>query len=339
MKKLCVFVLMLLVVATTMFAQEKPTVVIVPFDTVVVDETEADVLFEVFTSEFAGLGKARVVDRSSVDKIKAQHQFQNSDWSNSEKVAQLGNALNASLVITGQLMDFRGILVATFRMLDVNTMEIVATATERTSGTDQLFENLGDIATKLAKNLNGSSSSVKTSYNIGDEGPGGGIIFYYSEEGFYVYQADGSIKRCNYLEVSKMEVANVSWCSAEPGIFDCCDINTNKELGFGKLNTYKIINGKHNGGVVSSTNCAAKACAEYSTTQTTKGEWFLPSKDELNLLYKNLGTRIIATASEAWHCSSSVNDSLYAWSQRFSDGYQYDFDKNNTFAVRAIRAF
>ena len=74
-KKLTVILLVLLVVATAVFAQEKPTVVIVPFDTVGVDETEADVLFEVFTSEFAGLGKTRVVDRSSVDKIKAQHQF------------------------------------------------------------------------------------------------------------------------------------------------------------------------------------------------------------------------------------------------------------------------
>ena len=340
MKKLCVFVLMLLVVASAVFGQEKPTVVIVPFDTVGVDETEADVLFEVFTSEFAGLGKARVVDRSSVDKIKAQHQFQNSDWSNSEKVAQLGNALNASLVITGQLMDFRGTLVATFRMLDVNTMEIVATATERTSGTDDLFGKLGNMAKKLTNNINSSSGTVvKTSYNIGDEGPGGGIIFYYSEEGFDVYQADGSIKRCNYLEVSKMEVANVSWCSRESGCY-CCDINTNTELGFGKMNTYKIINGKHRGGTVSSSNCAAKACFEYSTAQTAEGEWFLPSKDELNLLYKNLGKRILATATEEWHWSSSQIDDEHSWLWSFNDGLQYDgLTKRYNASVRAIRAF
>ena len=180
MKKLTLITILLINFATLMFAQENQTkavVAIAGFDVKGVSEDEANVLFEVFISEFAGLGKCKVVDRSSVDKIKAQHNFQNSDWSNSDKVAQLGNALNASLVITGQLMDFKGSLVATFRMLDVNTMEIVATATERTNGTDQLFEKLGDMATKLAKNLNGSSSSVKTSYNIGDEGPGGGIIF------------------------------------------------------------------------------------------------------------------------------------------------------------------
>lgn len=337
MKKLCVFVLMLLVVATAVFGQEKPTVVIVPFDTVGVDETEElDVLFEVFTSEFAGLGETRVVDRNSFDKIKAQHSFQSSDWSNSDKIAQLGKALNANMVVTGQLMSFKGSLVATFRMLDVNTVEIVATATERTSGTGDLFVKLGNIAKKLTANLNVSSGSAQK-YKIGDEGPDGGLVFYYSEEGFDVYQADGSIKRCNYLEVSKTEVAHV-WCSIESGS-DCCYSNTNSELGFGKMNTYKIINGKHRGGTVSSSNCAAKACFEYSTAQTAKGEWFLPSKDELNLLYKNLGKRILATGVEKIFCSSSERNYRFVWGQCFSDGEQRIFHKGSTYSVRAIRAF
>jgi TolB-like protein len=327
---------MLLVATSVTFTQEKPTVVIVPFDTVDVDKNEANVLFEVFTSNFAGLGKTRVVDRNSFDKIKAQHAFQTSDWSNSDKVAQLGKALNANLVVVGQLMSFKGSLVATFRMLDVNTVEIIATATERTSGTDELYGKLESMAKKLTANLN--ASSVKTSYNIGDEGPGGGIVFYYSEEEFDVYQADGSIKRCNYLEVSKMEVANVSWCSKKSDS-DCCYINTNTELGFGKMNTYKIINGEHSGGTVSSSNCAAKACFEYSTAQTAKGEWFLPSKDELNLLYKNLGTRILVTATEGYHCASSQYSNDGMWVQLFRDGYQYGNIKDVPNSVRAIRAF
>jgi hypothetical protein len=224
-------------------------------------------------------------------------------------------------------------------MLDVNTVEIVATATDRTSGTDELFGKLESMAKKLTANLNGSSSSVKTAYNIGDEGPGGGIVFYYSEEGFDVYEPDGSVKRCNYLEVSKTEVAHVSWCSRKARS-SCCSINTNEGVGFGKMNTYKIINGKHSGGVVSSTNCAAKVCVEYSTTQTSKGDWFLPSKDELNLLYKNLGTRIIATASESWHWSSSQHSHNGEWGQRFGDGYQgTSYHELYTLSVRAIRAF
>ena len=176
-------------------------------------------------------------------------------------------------------------------------------------------------------------------YKIGDEGPGGGIVFYYSEKGFDVYQADGSIKRCNYLEVSKTEVACVSWCTCDSFKDDFCYINTVDGIGMGKTNTYKIINGKHNGGTVSSSNCAAKACFEYSTAQTAKGEWFLPSKDELNLLYKNLGTRILATATASWHWSSSNVRNCLCWYQYFSDGNQSDNSKSLTSSVRAIRAF
>ena len=176
-------------------------------------------------------------------------------------------------------------------------------------------------------------------YKIGDEGPGGGIVFYYSEKGFDVYEADGSVTRCNYLEVSKTEVAWATWCSCTYETSYCYIGSAVSEIGFGKTNTYKIINGNHTGDTVSSSNCAAKACFEYSTAQTAKGEWFLPSKDELNLLYKNLGTRILATATDTWHWSSSQYDSDDSWYQYFSDGNQDYINKFNTNSVRAIRAF
>ena len=177
-------------------------------------------------------------------------------------------------------------------------------------------------------------------YKIGDEGPGGGIVFYYSEKGFDVYEADGSVTRCNYLEVSKTEVARVIWCTCNYRSDDFCYINTVDDIGMGKMNTYKIINGKHDSEVVSSSNCAAKACFEYSTAQTAKGEWFLPSKDELNLLYKNLGKRILATATDIWHWSSSQIDDEHSWLWSFNDGLQYDgLTKRYNASVRAIRAF
>ena len=176
-------------------------------------------------------------------------------------------------------------------------------------------------------------------YKIGDEGPGGGIVFYYSEEGFDVYEADGSVTRCNYLEVSKTEVACVTWCTCNYRNDDFCYINTVDDIGMGKMNTYKIINGKHGSDVVSSSNCAAKACFEYSTAQTAKGEWFLPSKDELNILYKNLGTRILALATSPNHWSSSGYGSSSVWDQSFSDGSQVNYIKKYIDSVRAIRAF
>ena len=179
-------------------------------------------------------------------------------------------------------------------------------------------------------------------YQIGDIGPGGGIIFYHSPSGFNVIQADGSSKLCHYLEVSPTDLGVTSWCSEKEYGKYCCNIQTKKGLGYGKINTLGIINGKHQGGLTTK-NCAALACHRYSTGSTKDGEWFLPSKKELNLLYKNLGERVMKsnTTGEPWYWSSSEDDYDDAWVQRFSDGSQGSNYKNNTLplSVRAVRAF
>jgi uncharacterized protein YgiM (DUF1202 family) len=132
-------------------------------------------------------------------------------------------------------------------------------------------------------------------YNIGDTGPGGGIVFYHSPSGFNVIQADGSSKLCHYLEVSPTDLGEISWCSQRGWHNYCCNIPTKEGLGYGKINTLRIINGKHEGGKLTTENCAALACHRYSTGSTKDGEWFLPSKDELDLLYKNLVKKVMTS--------------------------------------------
>ena len=83
----------------------------------------------------------------------------------------------------------------------------------------------------------------------------------------------------------------------------------------------------------------AYACSKYYTQTSKQGEWYLPSKIELDLLYRNLKDKIIATGSAGWHWSSSQYNNYYAWYQRSSDGYQSNYDKNRTGSVRAVRAF
>lgn len=178
-------------------------------------------------------------------------------------------------------------------------------------------------------------------YQIGDFGPGGGIIFYHSPSGFNVIQADGSSKLCHYLEVSPIDLGEISWCSQRDWCNYCCNIQTEEGLGYGKINTLRIINGKHEGGKLTTENCAALACHRYSTGRTKDGEWFLPSRVELDLLYKNLWEKVIesSTIGKSWYWSSSQYLNYFAWNQRFSDGIQYNYGKSSTFSVRAVRAF
>ena len=86
-------------------------------------------------------------------------------------------------------------------------------------------------------------------------------------------------------------------------------------------------------------NFAAKVCADYSVTvsSVTYGDWYLPSKYELNLLYQQ--KTAVGGFASADYWSSSEGYDYNAWRQYFGNGYQdYDF-KDVTTYVRAIRAF
>ena len=170
MKKLFIVLGMLLSFTSTVFAQKPIAVFTFDIKGSAVSSAEAEAITELFISELVATGKVYVVDRANFDKVieVEEMKFQSSDRSNSDKISQLGKALNANMVITGQLISFKGTLVATFRMLDVNTVEIIATVSERTSGTDELFSKLSSMAKKLTNNINSSSGSVESSYNIGE---------------------------------------------------------------------------------------------------------------------------------------------------------------------------
>jgi hypothetical protein len=88
-------------------------------------------------------------------------------------------------------------------------------------------------------------------------------------------------------------------------------------------------------------NFAAKVCADYSVTVggVTYGDWYLPSKYELNLLY--LQKTVVGGFASAFYWSSSEGDNneLSAWGQGFGSGPQGNYFKDLNVYVRAVRAF
>jgi len=93
------------------------------------------------------------------------------------------------------------------------------------------------------------------------------------------------------------------------------------------------------------TGKAAQLCANLNFDGYK--DWFLPSKDELDLMYKNLkqkglgGFKTVKDQTNWTHqyWSSSQNLSNIAWGQYFSDGGQYSASKYVTHSIRAVRAF
>jgi hypothetical protein len=107
-------------------------------------------------------------------------------------------------------------------------------------------------------------------------------------------------------------------------------------VGAGLKNTAIIIS---NQGAVDGAAFAATVCNEYSVTVAgvAYGDWYLPSKHELNLLY--LQKTIVGGFASVFYWSSLEVDDNRAWFQDFDFGGRGGISKSVTYRVRAVRAF
>ena len=104
---------------------------------------------------------------------------------------------------------------------------------------------------------------------------------------------------------------------------------TSTAIGTGQVNTTAIVNGCNQVGI------AARVCD--NLVLNGYSDWFLPSKDELNLMYAQK-TAIGGFSSFYW--SSSEYGASSAWIQNFYKGAQDHGSKSDYgYYVRAVRAF
>ena len=115
-----------------------------------------------------------------------------------------------------------------------------------------------------------------------------------------------------------------------------------KAIGMGQINTTAIVKAYGRG----------RYAARYADAMVLNGydDWFLPSKDELNVMYSILSTAYprIGSYARSFYWSSSEYDYNNAWTVNFKDGQQFDREKwllpdaeNGVKAlrVRPVRAF
>jgi hypothetical protein len=160
---------------------------------------------------------------------------------------------------------------------------------------------------------------------------GGGIIFYISSNGQHglicAPYDQGRDKKWG-REYSIVGVSDLSNVNSD-------DIKNkgsqDTAIGTGNRNTINIVK------YWPDNNIAARIC--YNLSLNGYDDWYLPSQDELNLMYINLKLKGLGNFGPTVYWSSSEANLNNAWAQGFVSGTMSLNGKAFTASVRAIRSF
>lgn len=165
-----------------------------------------------------------------------------------------------------------------------------------------------------------------TKYVVGDYAQGG-IVFFVDktgEHGLVCAKTDQSAGLCWSLGIHIESGAN------EDGLYQ------------GMKNTNAIVQ------LQGQNHYAARICYDLEITEgdITYSDWYLPSKDELNLMSQNYAminttatTNGGSALTQAIYWSSCEEGGAYAWGQFCHSGNQISLIKSTVTCVRAVRAF
>lgn len=146
------------------------------------------------------------------------------------------------------------------------------------------------------------------------ESYGGGIVFWVDETGEH-----------GLIAATTDQSTGIQWYNGSYTTTNAVRDGVNA----GQYNTERIITNQGTG------DYAAQLCANYQGGNY--GDWYLPSKYELNLMYFQSAT--IGGFASGSYWSSTENVSIHAWYSLFLNGASNPGDKYIALRVRAVRAF
>ena len=278
----------------------------------------SDYIIDELATSISSSRNIQVIDRQHTDAIRKEFNIQFSGDVSDAEVKRIGHQLGAQYVVTGSLVDIGNAF--RFRVAAIN----IETAVRE--GSSSLNININDpqvvfLLTGQRPTQTGGAPVDSGTYKIGDTGPAGGFVFY--DKGVF----SGGWR---YLEAAPAETEFIAqWGASKKGV-----AGTVTTIGSGKRNTQLIVDRLKQ---LRESGRAAQLCASLNFDGFS--DWFLPSKDELDLMYKNLKQKDLGGFGDRWYWSSSHYYSNYAWLQFFSGGNQLGTGKNFTYSVRAVRAF
>lgn len=228
---------------------------------------------------------------------------------------------------------------------------------------DEYHESVCSRCSKTIKDVHSFKNYKCTECGTWGKGPSGGYVFY--DRGAYT-EGEHSWR---YLEAAPADLRVVKGVptvdSTKAGYADGTylfifgyyrgtsdesniQLSTKTGIGEGYDNTKILVDAmkdaayRNSSGTGTTADYAARLCdvLEYEVNGEVFTDWFLPSKDELNLMYKNLHNEGLGSfASNFTYWSSSEYSADNAWEQRVYSGYQDNYYRDYADRVRPVRAF
>jgi hypothetical protein len=184
-----------------------------------------------------------------------------------------------------------------------------------TGGTPGAGKILTSDATGLASWQNAGQHFIGESY-------GGGIVFYVYDNGQH-----------GLIAATADQSAGIIWYNGTNRV----TATAGDGLRAGEMNSSVQVSAQIADNQAG--NFAAKICADYAVTVDgiLYGDWYLPSKYELNLL--RVQQAVVGGIFPVTYWSSTEISSTGAWVQSMPSGAQFSDTKNIANRVRAIRSF
>ena len=234
---------------------------------------------------------------------------------------------------------------------------------------DEYHEGVCSRCSKTIKDVHSFKNYKCTECGTWGRGPSGGYVFY--DRGEYTGGAHswryleaapadlGVVKGVPTVDSTKAGYSGGTYCfifgyyretSGGGNVF----LSTKTGIGEGYNNTEILVDKmkeaayKYSSGPDTTTAYyAARLCdvLEYEVDGEVFTDWFLPSKNELNLMYENLYGQGLVSFADTNYWSSSEISALYAWIQVFTSGGQYSGGQYSSdrgyvdYRVRPVRAF
>ena len=239
---------------------------------------------------------------------------------------------------------WRELTVSVSGLMSSTSYSFTITATNA-DGTSPVSESSSSVTTQVYVAKVASSPALTCATGgtcvVGDRGPGGGIVFYVSAAGFNcgpTFSATGSPTngKCHYLEAAAntwnggISDPRISWATdwqtdadGDPVFTPVVGANST-QIGSGYKNSLAIGLAEYGNVALSSAAVAARSYTSL-VSGVTYSDWYLPSTDELNVLYgqrtilgTSVGSLVLYWSSSEGYASNG--DYWPPWGQYFNNG-------------------